>query len=172
MTHHAAVPPARPLLLIGATLLLLLLSPAPVRAQGDSKDRPAAKPDESTQSEPAPPAKIKVAPIVVPASEKGRKNPIPAVPEAIESGKNLYNSQCAMCHGARGDGKGDLAPRLNMPVPDLTQTQLQSRRTDGEWFYILSHGHADMPAEERLHDQNKWEIIHYLRTLKRAAPSH
>ncbi|HXH28213.1 MAG TPA: cytochrome c [Candidatus Polarisedimenticolia bacterium] len=169
MTTHAAGPYARLPLLIGLMLLALLLVPLPAGARGGSGPRAAAPPDKESKSEPAPPPKV--TPIVVPDSAKGRKNPVPNVPEAIEAGKNLYTSQCAMCHGARGDGKGDIAPRLSMPVPDLTTPQIQARRTDGEWFYILSHGHAEMPAEDRLHEQNKWEIIHYLRTLKRAAPS-
>jgi hypothetical protein len=41
----------------------------------------------------------------------------------------------------------------------------QTRRTDGEWFYIISHGHDDMPAEKRLADRQKWEMILYLRTF-------
>jgi mono/diheme cytochrome c family protein len=29
----------------------------------------------------------------------------------------------------------------------------------------MSKGHGDMPAEKRLLDQNKWEIVRYIRTL-------
>jgi mono/diheme cytochrome c family protein len=109
----------------------------------------------------------KAKPMVVPESEKAKKNPVPSTPEAIESGKSLYGSQCAMCHGAKGDGKGELTPRLKMTVPDLTNPQLQKKRTDGEWFYILSKGHADMPPENRLDASAKWEMITYIRTLSR-----
>jgi mono/diheme cytochrome c family protein len=104
-------------------------------------------------------------PVVVPESEKGKKNPVPNVPEALESGKSLFQSQCAMCHGAKGDGRGDIAVGQKMKMPDFTDPKTQARRTDGEMFYILSHGHGDMPAEKRLADQNKWEMILYIRTL-------
>lgn len=104
-------------------------------------------------------------PLVIPESEKKRLNPVPNVPEAIEAGKVLYNSQCAMCHGARGDGKGDVAISMKMKMPIFSDPKVQAKRTDGELFYILSQGHGDMPAEKRLIDQNKWEIVRYLRTL-------
>jgi mono/diheme cytochrome c family protein len=111
------------------------------------------------------------APLVIPDSEKERKNPVPNVPEAVESGKGLYSSQCAMCHGAKADGRGDLARDLKLQIPDLTDPQRQKKRTDGDWFYIIGQGHRNMPAEKRLVDQQKWEIILYLRSVAKTTPA-
>ncbi len=133
-------------------LLLLILSTA-------------AAQERSTQTAPAPPEKSKSA--AVPEAEKNKQNPVPMTSETIEAGKTLYSSQCAMCHGERGDGKGELVARLKMVIPDLTDPQVQKKRTDGEWFYILGKGHADMPPENRMEPNEKWEIIHYMRTLSR-----
>jgi cytochrome c len=105
--------------------------------------------------------------LIVPEAEKNKKNPVPATPPSVENGKNLYGSQCAMCHGARGDGKGDLVARLKLTVPDLRDPQVQKKRTDGEWFYILSKGHAEMPPENRMEPNEKWDIINYMRTFPR-----
>jgi len=104
-------------------------------------------------------------PLIIPDADRKRPNPVPNVPEAIESGKNLYASQCAMCHGAKGDGRGDLAVSMGWKIGSFTTAAWQAKRTDGELFYILSQGHGDMPAEKRLADQNKWEIVRYIRTL-------
>jgi mono/diheme cytochrome c family protein len=104
-------------------------------------------------------------PLIIPDADKKRPNPVPNVPEAIEAGKNLYASQCAMCHGATGDGRGDLAVSMKWKIGRFTTAAWQGRRTDGELFYILSKGHGDMPAEKRLVDQNKWEIVRFIRTL-------
>ena len=108
-------------------------------------------------------------PLVVPQAEKNRTNPVPDVPEAIASGKALYTSQCAMCHGATGDGRGDLAVSMKWKIVPFNTAAWQGKRTDGELFYIMSQGHGDMPAEKRLVDQNKWEIVRYVRTLGSAA---
>jgi mono/diheme cytochrome c family protein len=109
-------------------------------------------------------------PLEIPAAERNRRNPIPASAESIESGENLYASQCAMCHGARGDGKGDLAGRLKVKIPDFTDPAVQKQRTDGEYLYITLKGHEPMPAETRLEPRELWDIINYIRTMSRGAP--
>jgi mono/diheme cytochrome c family protein len=71
-----------------------------------------------------------------------------------------------MCHGAKGDGKGDLVPRLGLKMPDLSDPKLQAKRTDGEWFYIITQGHGQMPGEgDRLAATRKWQLINLMRTL-------
>jgi len=109
-------------------------------------------------------------PLVIPDADTKRPNPVPNIPEAIEAGKNLWASQCVMCHGAKGDGKGDLAVSMSWKVGSFTTAAWQAKRTDGDLFYIMSQGHGDMPAEKRLVDQNKWEIVRFIRTLGPAAP--
>jgi mono/diheme cytochrome c family protein len=104
-------------------------------------------------------------PLVIPDSEKTRTNPVPNVPEAIEAGKTTYGSQCAMCHGTKGDGKGDLAVSMKMKMDSFVNPAWQAKRTDGELFFIMTTGHGDMPGEKRLPDQAKWEIVRYIRTL-------
>jgi mono/diheme cytochrome c family protein len=134
-------------------------------AQEPTEPAPAPTPAPTPAPSPTPQAALPK-PFVIPAAERDRKNPVPAVPEAIEAGRNLYSTQCAMCHGTRGDGRGDVSKSLGMKIPDLTNPAVQKKRTDGDWFYILTKGHGQMPGEgDRLHPQNKWEIILYMRTL-------
>ena len=105
-------------------------------------------------------------PLEIPKAAKDVRNPTAGSPEAIESGKLMYSSQCTMCHGSKGDGKGDLAITLKYRMPDLSSAEVQRARTDGEWFYILSHGHGKMTGEEhRLKEQTRWELVSYMRTL-------
>jgi mono/diheme cytochrome c family protein len=147
-----------------AVLVCVLAALAGPAARG-----PAMGAEGEPRATPAPPASPPKS-ITVPEAERNRKNPVPNVPDAVESGRNLFASQCAMCHGAKADGRGDLAAQLKIRVPDLTDPDRQKKRTDGEWFYIIGHGHGDMPAEKRLNDQQKWEMILYLRTLAKRAP--
>jgi mono/diheme cytochrome c family protein len=149
---------------IAVTVMVLLA--AAFAAPGG---KAASAPQDEPQATPAP-SPTPARPLVIPEAEKNRKNPVPNVPEALESGKILYQSQCAMCHGKTGDGRGDLALELKLKVPDVTDSQRQKRRTDGEWLYITTHGHKDMPPEKRLVDQQKWEMILYMRTLVKGSP--
>lgn len=104
---------------------------------------------------------------VIPEAEKNRTNPVAATPDSIESGKGLFSSQCAMCHGATGDGKGELAGRLNLKVPSFTDSSTMKKRTDGELHYILKRGHGEMPAETRIEEKELWDMINYIRSLAR-----
>lgn len=128
---------------------------------------PGPGPAQETKPQTAPAAAEIPKPLVIPVAEKNRKNPVPSTPESIDSGRNLFSSQCGMCHGIKGDGKGDLVERLKLKVPDFTDTEKQKRRTDGELFYILTQGHGEMPGETRLEPNEKWDMINYIRSLAR-----
>ncbi len=42
----------------------------------------------------------------------------------------------------------------------------QKKRTDGELFYILVHGHGGMPGQgKRLRPESKWDLINFIRSL-------
>ena len=133
-----------------------LLGPA-TRATAQQQQPPGAKAGLPSGDLPKP--------LIIPDADRKRPNPVANVPEAIEAGKNLYASQCAMCHGVKGDGRGDIAVSMSWKVGSFTTAAWQAKRTDGELFYIMSQGHGDMPAEKRLVEQNKWEIVRFIRTL-------
>lgn len=133
--------------------LLLLTGAAPGGGQEKEKDQEKA------------PAELPK-PLVIPEEEKNRKNPIPANEESLEIGRKLYASQCALCHGEKGDGKGDLAADLKLSVPDFTTAEWKKKRTDGELFYILSIGHDRMPGQgDRLREVQRWHLVNFLRTF-------
>ena len=50
-----------------------------------------------------------VVPADIPDDAKAVKNPQEATPQSVANGKQIFSSQCVMCHGATGDGKGALA---------------------------------------------------------------
>jgi mono/diheme cytochrome c family protein len=114
------------------------------------------------QSEPDPAA----VPSDIPKDARAVKNPREATPESIANGKQIYASQCVMCHGATGDGKGTLATRFNYKMPDFTSAEVQSEWTDGSMFYVLTNGHGKMSGEgERLGENTRWDLVNYVRSL-------
>ena len=46
------------------------------------------------------------------------ENEQPIIPDAI-TGKQVFDANCAVCHGATGDGKGPMAPTLVAPDKDV-----------------------------------------------------
>ena len=135
----------------GLLLVAGLLLTGPVAAAQEKKETPQAELPK---------------PLVIPEEEKNRKNPIPSSPESAETGGKLFSSQCALCHGAKGDGKGDLAVDLKLAMPDFTAAEWQKKRTDGELNYIINTGHGRMPGQgTRLLEAQKWHLVNFLRTL-------
>lgn len=70
------------------------------------------------------------------------------------SGRQLYSSYCALCHGPEGKGGGPFSPQLKAWPPDLTLLAKKNHgiypemhvteAIDGE-FAKPSHGSAEMP---------------------------
>jgi mono/diheme cytochrome c family protein len=107
-------------------------------------------------------------PLDVPAADKNRKNPEVSNADATAFGKKLFSSQCVMCHGKGGDGSGDLAMKLGMPVPDFTSAAEQKEWTDGEMFYVIVHGHGRMQGQhDRFKDEHVWGMVNHIRSLAR-----
>ncbi len=72
------------------------------------------------------------------AEETARENPVEPEEETLQEGKVLFDSQCAMCHGKTGDGKGDLAASLGVKIADLTNPARLRGITDGALFAMLT----------------------------------
>jgi mono/diheme cytochrome c family protein len=101
-------------------------------------------------------------------------DPVPP-PEATR-GERLYYAYCVECHGR--DGRGSWRAKLFLLRPgDLADSERMSRQSDRYLFDILKHGGAPfgrpgMPAfGYHLSDQDLEELVRYLRTLSRTAPT-
>ena len=107
----------------------------------------------------------------IPAEQAQRVNPVKPTPETLASARKYFSSQCAMCHGKSGDGKGDLAEQMKLSIPDYRKAESLAKFTDGELFYILTNGMGKMPAEgDRTPDEQKWQVINYLRSFAKSVP--
>ena len=105
----------------------------------------------------------------IPATDAQLANPVKPTEASIAAGAKFYSSQCAMCHGKDGDGKGDLAQQMELKIPDYRKPESLAKFTDGELFYILSKGMGKMPPEgDRTPEEKKWNVINYLRSLSRS----
>jgi mono/diheme cytochrome c family protein len=104
---------------------------------------------------------------VVPANFKNMKNPVAAGEASNKAGQVLYMKNCASCHGKAGLGDGVKARALKDFPGDFSKAAFQGQ-TDGDLFYKTKMGRAEMPKYEgKLTDDEIWQMVHYMRTLKK-----
>ena len=88
-----------------------------------------------------------VALVVVATGQKPVVKQVPAPQTSPASGKEMYVSYCASCHGITGTGNGPAAAALKVAPPDLTTL---SRRNQGKYpaahVAHLIQGDGTMPA--------------------------
>ncbi len=107
------------------------------------------------------------APFVVPPDLMGKTNPVKPTPEGLAHAKKVYGYDCAICHGANGDGKGDIASSMKTPMKDFADPSVQGK-SDGELFYIIQKGKGEMPPEgDRGKPDDMWNLVSYIRTFKK-----
>jgi mono/diheme cytochrome c family protein len=106
---------------------------------------------------------------VIPLSAARMVNPIKPTPESQAHAKSLYNMDCAMCHAANGDGKGDpgIISDMSLTMMDLTNPDTLKNRTDGEIFYIIKNGQGKMPGEDRAKTDEIWNLVVYMRSFSK-----
>lgn len=94
-------------------------------------------------------------------------NPLKNNVSATKSGKALFNTYCVVCHGPKGRGDGMAGASLTPKPANLTTAEMQSQ-TDGAIHWKIMTGRAPMPSyKDVIPEKNIWEMINYLRTLKK-----
>ena len=103
----------------------------------------------------------------IPQEEVDRKNPVESNPASIAEGRRLYGAtDCALCHGKDGDGKGVLAKDINMNLHDWRKPESLLHVTDGELSYLVLKGKGRMPAYDgKETPEQVWQIINYVRSM-------
>lgn len=101
-------------------------------------------------------------PWVAPPEAKATKNPVKGVGNA----KKSVETNCVSCHGPGGKGDGPAAAALPPPKPANWTSAAVQKETDGELFWKMSNGRGAMPPWKHLPEQERWEIVNYIRTLK------
>lgn len=101
---------------------------------------------------------------VAPARAAAKKNPVAADAASIGRGKVVYVAECASCHGNTGKGDGPSAKDLEKQPGDMTKLGGQS---DGALFWKITEGRKPMASfATKLSEQQRWDVINYMRTLK------
>lgn len=86
------------------------------------------------------------------------------IASAENNGASLFQSRCAMCHGA--DGRGNTPAGKAFKAPDFHDSEV-IKMTDAELETIIGKGKGKMPAyENRLSGNQIKGLVAYIRTLQ------
>lgn len=105
----------------------------------------------------------------IPAAYQGARNPFASYTKIINEGHDLYQQNCASCHGATGLGDGEMANSLN-PSPALLAYMIQMPMSvDAYMLWSISEGGeafgTAMPAfKDALTQDEIWKIIAFMRS--------
>ena len=106
-------------------------------------------------------------PWTIDAKYKAMKNPVKADAASIAAGKELWNKNCASCHGKTGLGDGVKARTLDTHPGDFSKPVYQNL-SDGEIFGKTKLGRDEMPKYDgKIADEDIWNIVNFSRTLKK-----
>jgi len=107
-------------------------------------------------------------------------NPLPYNEGVLQLGKKVYEVNCTMCHGEKGEGNGWIynpdGPYSAMPANyysvfyemESEGVSLGNHITDGIAFHSITYGKGKMGAHNWLTPEERWAVIHYIRDLGEA----
>ncbi|HEY1526534.1 MAG TPA: cytochrome c [Candidatus Angelobacter sp.] len=95
----------------------------------------------------------------VPEKARNRQNPFDSDTVAVAAGAKLFRQNCSSCHGGEAMGT-DKRPNLH--------SERVRAATPGELEWLLKNGSMKngMPSWSRLPEQQRWQIVSYLKSLQ------
>ena len=100
----------------------------------------------------------------IPAADAAKVNPVKPTAASLAKARKMYGYDCAMCHGASGNGKGDVGAGMNLK--DYTDPAALHDFTDGQLFYIIQNGRGQMQGEAgRQNNEEIWNMVILIRSF-------
>lgn len=110
-------------------------------------------------------------------AEKHLVNPVPMTKENMDRGREVFNTNCSVCHGYFGDGdartkkwsaEGKTKEESWFAPPSLHGKRILEAK-DGLVYHIITQGQNSMPSyEKQIIREDRWKVVHYIRALQRA----
>lgn len=101
----------------------------------------------------------------VPAEFAGKTNPLGA--EAAPEGSEIFQTNCAMCHGPQGHGDGPAGASLDPRPKNLGALQ---KSVADDYLYWRIHdgkpGTSMVAWKGILSEEQIWQVVSFIRTLE------
>ena len=87
---------------------------------------------------------------------------------SFKVGSDLYERNCAQCHGILGAGNGPVAPNFNPPPTNFTNGSTVGGLSPFKVYNTMSFGieGTAMPSFTQLSEDDKWNIAFYVLSLR------
>jgi mono/diheme cytochrome c family protein len=96
-------------------------------------------------------------------------NPMPVTTAFLKRGQQRFTINCSPCHGATADGNGITKKIGAMAIVANLHDARIVKMTDGEIFYVITHGRNLMQGYgANVTVPDRWAIVAYLRALQLA----
>jgi mono/diheme cytochrome c family protein len=98
----------------------------------------------------------------------GTGTPLPVTAELLERGQKVFAIDCAVCHGASGQGNGITSKYGLLGIANYHQDKYR-QMADGQIFNTITHGYNTMMAYgDKVTVKDRWAIIAYIRALQKS----
>jgi mono/diheme cytochrome c family protein len=150
-----------------------MYEPVSYETYGESKafNSPTGEKGRVSQIPPAGTIKQGFVPYEIPNTPEGYalakatlKSPLDSNAINQDKAKELFTVYCAICHGDKGDGKGNLVKREKfLGVPSYKDREV----TAGSIFHIVTYGINSMGSHaNQLSKEERWQVADYVLKLK------
>jgi high-affinity iron transporter len=99
---------------------------------------------------------------------------LPGEVPSLARGREVYQANCASCHGASGRGDGPVAPALSPRPADLADAAALVASSPLDFYRRITVGTAGtsmVPFEHSLSSEDRWAVALYTSTLRLPRPS-
>lgn len=94
---------------------------------------------------------------------------LPQTAPDLALGAQVYAENCTRCHGASGQGDGELVQSGQVPAPiDFTDATVPHSGSPLDWYEVVTNGRLDKlmpPWGDSLSEAERWAVTMYVYTL-------
>ena len=92
----------------------------------------------------------------------------PPTPKLLDTGKAVYDLNCAACHGASGQGDGPVAFAVKPPPRNLVKDPFKAGDNVDQIYNTITNGlpNTKMVGYPHIKEVDRWAMAYYVRALR------